>query len=261
MIESSGLIEYCHLTREFIDDDAIPGCAAAATKGATPRRATPGRQLTEDRRMSLAVIGAGLGRNATLSLKVALDRLGFGPCYHMSEVFRHPDHIAIWRAATRGEAVDWEALLSGYHSIVDWPGCTFWRELRTANPDAFVLLSHRDPAAWHKSVLNTIYHPMTMDPPPNAPRFFAHFQAMARELILDSTFDGRLPEFDHAAKVYRAHNDAVRGEVPADRLIDYEVGSGWEPLCNALGVPIPDEPFPRTNTTDEFRSQMGMQRP
>ena len=210
--------------------------------------------------MSLAVIGAGFGRTGTMSLKAALERLGFGPCYHMSEVFQNLDHIPIWRAATRGEPVDWREFLSGYRAIVDWPGCTFWPSILEANPDAKILLSVRDAASWHRSVCNTIYHPMTMPIPEGAPPTFGPFQEMARELIIEHTFDGRILEPEHAMAVFDAHNAAVRRDAPADRLIEYEVGSGWEPLCAALGVAVPEEEYPRTNTTEEYRERLGLPR-
>src|SRR3954463_2967084 len=91
----------------------------------------------------LRVVGAGLGRTGTASLKMALERLLAGPCYHMKEVFEHLDHVPIWHAAIRGEAVDWSSVLDGYLAIVDWPGAACWRSLAAAHPDAVVLLSTR----------------------------------------------------------------------------------------------------------------------
>jgi len=208
--------------------------------------------------MTLQVIGAGFGRTGTRSLKQALEDLGAAPCYHMAEVFAHPEHLPVWLAATRGEPVDWKAFFAGWGATVDWPGCTFWRTLREVYPDAKVLLSWRSPESWHRSVCNTIHHPMTMEPPPDARPGFTGFQQMAGELILERTFDGRILDADYAIAVYEAHNDAVRREVPADLLIDYEMGSGWEPLCAALGVPVPDHAFPKTNTTEQYREHLGL---
>ena len=107
--------------------------------------------------MNLEVIGAGFGRTGTMSLKVALEELGFGPCYHMREVFEHPEHIELWRAAMRGDPVDWERVLGDYRATVDWPGCTFYGELLERNPDAKVILTVRDPQRWYESVRDTIY--------------------------------------------------------------------------------------------------------
>ena len=74
-----------------------------------------------------------------------LEKLGFGPCYHMTEVFAHPEHTSFWLSAWRGEPVDWEGVLGGYGAAVDWPACTFYEELMERHPEAKVLLSVRDP--------------------------------------------------------------------------------------------------------------------
>jgi Sulfotransferase domain len=103
------------------------------------------------------VIGAGFGRTGTASLQSALQELGFGPCYHMYEVFEHPQHADFWEAAWRGETVDWDEVLGSYEATVDWPGCAFYRELMERYPDAKVLLSVRDPEQWYESTRNTVY--------------------------------------------------------------------------------------------------------
>src|SRR5262245_39057269 len=103
----------------------------------------------------MKLIGAGFGRTGTMSLKAALERIGYGPCYHMSEVFEHPEHATLWAAAAKGELSDWSDLLGGYEATTDWPGCTFWRELMDAYPEAKVLLNVRDPERWYTSVENS----------------------------------------------------------------------------------------------------------
>ena len=205
--------------------------------------------------MDLKVIGAGFGRTGTQSLKIALEQLGVGPCYHMLEVFGNTEHIPLWAAATRGETPDWETLFANYHSTVDWPGCAFWRDLAERNPDAKVLLSFRDSDAWYDSFHNTVYQAMTRELPPEPEWIADHFK-MTRELVLEQALGGRPDDRAHAIRCYEEHNEAVRSEVPADRLILHEVGSGWNPLCDGLDLPIPDEPYPRTNSTKEFRDRM-----
>ena len=204
--------------------------------------------------MTLSVIGAGFGRTGTMSLKVALEQLGFGPCYHMREVLAHPEHDAVWHAATRRQAVDWDALFTGYGSAVDWPVAAFWRELAHHYPRARFILSVRDPQAWHASVLETIFAALSSTPDPDDPQACAH-RAMTRELILERTFDGRMGDPAHAMAIYERHNQSVRNTLPADRLLVYETGSGWEPLCAFLDCPVPDEPYPHSNSRDEFRQR------
>ena len=95
----------------------------------------------------LEVIGAGVGRTGTYSLKLALEQLGFGPCHHMEEVLKDPERqIPLWSAAARGTA-DWESALAGYRSAVDWPTAAFWRELAEARPESWDgsgLLAHAE---------------------------------------------------------------------------------------------------------------------
>lgn len=195
--------------------------------------------------MALKVIGAGLGRTGTLSLKLALEQLGFGRCYHMMEVFGAPGHIDLWRRAAEGEAIDFPALFEGFGATVDWPSAEFYAELADLYPEAKVVLTTRDGEAWYRSTQATIF----ADPEfKNAPPGFA---AMAGALI-GSKFDGRLLDQAHCIAVYEAHNAKVRATIPADRLLEYQSGQGWEPLCAFLGVPVPEAPYPKVNSTEEF---------
>jgi hypothetical protein len=207
--------------------------------------------------MKLEIIGAGFGRTGTQSLKLALEALGLGPCYHMIEVFGNVEHIALWAAAARGGGPDWDTLFANYRSTVDWPGCAFWRELAGLNPEAKVLLSYRDSDAWYESFRNTIYQAMTREVPTEPSWLGEHF-AMTRKLVLEQALDGHPEDRAHAIRCYEEHNDAVRREVPADRLVLYEVGAGWAPLCDALDLPIPEGPYPKTNSTKEFRDRMAL---
>jgi len=100
--------------------------------------------------MALQVVGAGLGRTGTSSLKVALEYLGVGRCYHMSEVGGNPAHVGLWIDAANGKP-DWDRLLADYEATLDYPACTFWRELADFYPESKVLLSVRDPASWFES--------------------------------------------------------------------------------------------------------------
>ena len=207
--------------------------------------------------MALDVVGAGFGRTGTLSLKHALERLGFGACYHMLEVARnHPEHRALWSAARRGEPVDWDALFEGYRAAVDWPACDFWRELAAHYPQSKVLLSVRDPDRWYDSVRNTIHLSTSENLASDDPETRAAAEWAQRQLW-DANFGGRMDDRAHVIGVFERHSGKVRAAVPPERLLVYEAGSGWEPLCAFLGVPVPDEPFPHVNTTEEFRERWG----
>ncbi|HEX6289915.1 MAG TPA: sulfotransferase [Herpetosiphonaceae bacterium] len=210
--------------------------------------------------MTIKVIGAGFGRTGTSSLQAALEQLGFGKCYHMREVFAHPEHARIWLAASQGKSVDWDALLAGYQATVDWPGCTFYREMMAHYPDAKVLLSVRDADRWHQSALNTIYGFRRNAPPKwlwwlKSPSWRLH-RRMGDSIIWDGTFGGRFEDKHHAISIFKRHNAEVQRAVPAERLLVYDVKQGWEPLCRFLGVPVPDTPFPHLNDTAEFQRML-----
>ncbi|HEY8156596.1 MAG TPA: sulfotransferase [Myxococcota bacterium] len=208
--------------------------------------------------MTLELIGAGLGRTGTLSLKAALERIGYAPCYHMIEVLAAPERGRHWLEQTRSGSHDWDAIFAGYRATVDWPAAAFWRELAARYPDAKVLLSLRDSDRWYDSVMNTIYQVMTQRPPENAPPIIHEFHAMVYELIFQRTFAGRLEDRAHAKRVFEAHNQAVIDAIPASRLLVYRAGDGWEPICRFLDVPVPDEAFPHLNDTAWYRARTGL---
>ena len=201
----------------------------------------------------IRVVGAGLGRTGTASLKEALERLLGAHCYHMKEVFEHLDHVPLWHAAIRGEDADWSRILSGYAAIVDWPGAACWRSIAAAYPDAIVLLSTRaDAETWYRSAKATILGDVPEDIKEKQPEL-REFGDMVGDMF--AAFDPQWRDHDAAVVAYERHNAAVREEVPAERLVEWQPGDGWEPLARALGVPIPDEPFPHTNTTEEFNAR------
>ena len=214
----------------------------------------------------MKVIGAGLGRTGTASLQSALEELGFGPCYHMYEVFANPGHADFWRAAWRGEPADWDGVLGSYEATVDWPACSLYAELLERNPDAKVLLSVRDPERWYESTRQTIYKigKISTGSPFSRLGFallsrlvFGRFKTgqgpMGDEIIFRGTFDGRFEDKDHAIEVFNRHNQEVQRRVPQEQLLVYEVKEGWGPLCEFLGVEEPAKPFPHLNDAAEMR--------
>ena len=203
--------------------------------------------------MSLQIVGAGVGRTGTLSLKLALEQLLGGPCYHMAEVFSHPDHVAMWHAAALGDPPDWDVLFDGYVAAVDWPASAYWRQLAAAYPDAPVLLStRRDAATWFKSASDTILDHLRGD---EVPEGMEAWSEMVQAMFRTHFGDIRLDDAEAVMAAYERHNAEVRAEAPAERLLDWQPGDGWEPICAALGVPVPDEPFPHVNTTEEFQAR------
>jgi FkbM family methyltransferase len=200
--------------------------------------------------LTLRVIGAGVGRTGTASLKVALQRLLGDPCYHMNEVLGHPDHVPVWHAAIHGEEPDWDTLLAGYASTVDWPAAAFWKPLSEAYPDALVLLSVRESAEEWFCSANATINELMLRPPPTELR---DWHAMASDLLRDRFTP--VPFDESAAKAaYERHNAEVRATVRSQRLLEWRVTDGWDPICERLGVAVPDEPFPHRNRRDEYRA-------
>ena len=202
-------------------------------------------------------------------MKAALERLGFDPCYHMTEVFAHPDHADFWVAAWRGEPADWDEVLGDYEATLDWPACTFYEELMEQHPDAKVLLSVRDPERWYESTRGTIYELTKLIEGSTISRvifglvglvvfggFTGRRSSLANDLIWEGTFDGRFEDKAYAIEVFERHNEEVKRHVPPERLLVYEVKEGWGPLCEFLDVPEPDEPFPRLNDTAQMQRGM-----
>lgn len=199
--------------------------------------------------MTLQVIGVGVGRTGTYSLKLAINELGLGPCHHMEEVLHNmPVQVPLWVAAVNGQP-DWPAIYSGYDSAVDWPTAGFFRELNAAYPSAKFVLTHRNPDNWAASFSETIYKLLAGKA--EAPEEMRAWLDMAEAVIAKTGFPGGLDVADLKA-AFIAHNEAVQAEIPADRLLVYQVKEGWEPLCRFLDKPLPDGPFPRSNDRSEF---------
>lgn len=207
----------------------------------------------------MQIIGAGFGRTGTLSLKHALETLGFGPCYHMIEVFQNPSHISLWHDIAQGKPADWKEIFQGYQATVDWPACEFYKELMEVYPDAKVLLSIRDPERWYESVRETIYQ-LNGTLPFWArwflPKFF-RLGEMTDALIWKGRFLGRFEDKAYALSVFNQHIEEVKRVVPPERLLVFDVREGWEPLCRFLGVPVPEgKEFPRLNDKAEMQRRM-----
>ena len=201
--------------------------------------------------MGLRVIGAGYGRTGTASLKLALEKIGLGPCHHMSEVLPNPDRVALWTRIGAGEAENdpslWDRAFEGYNATVDWPSCTHWRALMDYYPDAKVILSRRDAGKWFTSVNETILNPDT-----NAPVADSPMGPMLSGNIW-RLFDGRMDDREHMMACFERHCAEVIEGVPADRLLVFEAKQGYAPLCDFLGVDEPDEAYPHVNSMEETK--------
>ena len=214
--------------------------------------------------MTLKVIGVGFGRTGTLSLKIALERLGLGPCQHWVELTRHPSLARRWVDALRNlhnaRPVDWDIVFQGYKSTVDWPGCSFASELKQAYPDAKIILTTRDPDSWYESVSQTLlplYQSLPtwlclLLPPLGALRYLASEIIWAENGVFEGQFEDRVK----AIEVFEAHNQKVREAFPPNDVLVFDVSDGYGPLCDFLGLTAPDTAFPHVNDCASIQRQV-----
>lgn len=212
--------------------------------------------------MSLQVIGSGVGRTGTFSLKLALEELGFNKCYHMYELFQNPSGIKYFQQAERGEDVNWDELFAGYKSAVDYPVARYYKQIMKYYPDAKIIQTVRDPEAWYKSISNTIFK---VSRPSIRKRLNMilkfPFSSEIRQRLPIYIFNGKMVESEFGKdlndkegiiKRFNQRNAEVVAIVPKERLLIFDAKEGWEPLCKFLNVHVPDKPFPKTNSTEEF---------
>ena len=204
---------------------------------------------------SMKVFGTGFGRTGTMSLKIALEKLGMGPCYHMKEIALRPSHIKIWYDISCGDPPNWKRLFNGFNSAVDFPVSLFYEELITQFPDAKFILTLRDFDTWYTSTANTIFKVPTLLPDwfkriMYPIRLFIELQV---NLIWIGLFKNNFSDRESARVVYYDHIERVKKTIPADRLLLYHVNEGWRPLCEFLNVDVPENiPFPKVNDTAEM---------
>ena len=220
--------------------------------------------------MSIGIIGTGLSRTGTTTIRRVIEELGFGPCYNSSELFTHPRGIDFWESIEQGKTVDFDAFFSNYDAIVGYPGYIFAKELLDEYPDAKVILSLRDPEEWYDDIADTVFQAG----PSHATQTYAaaakadkeldpyladcikRIHAMQIRILEDSYFEGRFIEKEYAVKRYIQWNEDVKNTYDSDRLLVYAVTEGWEPVCDFLGVPVPEgKPFPHLNHPEVFHGR------
>ncbi|SDH56180.1 Sulfotransferase family protein [Sinosporangium album] len=219
------------------------------------------------------VIGAGFPRTGTTSMKAALERLGFSPCYHMIEVLTHPDHVDRWLDVAAGKIAtreDWDRVWTGgYQATQDWPASHYWRELAEVYPEAKVVLTVRDPQAWYRSMRMLVSATNHSDSPEGLPepirQAFSSMDRLRPSLnTIGQTYFGPewhfgedMKDAELAVAAFHRHVATVRDSIPAERLLVFDVREGWEPLCAFLGVDVPaEEPFPHLNDAESMRQAL-----
>lgn len=201
--------------------------------------------------MPLKLIGAAFPRTGTMSLKKALEDIGFGKCYHMHELFLNPDHIPIWQTAGSGETPDWSKIFKNYSAALDTPACLYWHELHLAFPEAKIILLKRDPMEWYESLYETAYQVITGPGGDNDPAL-----KLVRRDFFDVFMQGKFSDQAFAISIYQQYCENVINKFSKDQLLIYHISDGWLPLCKFIGYKIPDFDFPFKNTRADFRARM-----
>jgi hypothetical protein len=215
----------------------------------------------------MKMIGVGFGRTGTMSLKAALERLGADPCFHMIDLIigeNKERDLPYWVKIADGEPVDWHEVFEPWQATVDWPAASRWREIVDAFPDVPVLLNVRDFDGFYKSCENTILavkeaaQAGELSQDANREQPAPELWGAIEKLIWQGDFQGRFKDKEWVRGMYYDRIETIKREVSSDRLVYWELGDGWEPLADALGVAAPDEPFPHLHDTNEFRTEFGL---
>jgi hypothetical protein len=213
----------------------------------------------------MKVIGAGMPRTGTLTQKTALEMLGFGPCYHMVDVLADLEQASLWERALDGDG-PWQQIFDGFSATVDWPGGYFYRELADFYPEAKVVLSVRDPAAWERSMRQTVWsvrHGESLIRLLSSAQGcvnpqWAGFLNMIDRLLWEGkgTFAGGNDSSERMIETMARHQQQVENAIPTERLLVWDVAEGWGPLCDFLEVPVPEDSFPHVNDRKEFLNRI-----
>ncbi|MBP9192146.1 MAG: sulfotransferase family protein [Ignavibacteria bacterium] len=212
--------------------------------------------------MALKIIGSGLGRTGTYSLKLALEILGFGKCYHMTELFQNPSGVKYFTDAENDMIVEWDKLFHGFNSAVDYPVARYFKKIFSYYSHAKVIHTVRDPEDWYKSATATIFpagNPFSWKILKLAVHLPFSVQAIKRIPVLMYSrklshleFGNDLKDKEKVISEFNFHTEDVIRTIPKEKLLVFDVRSGWLPLCGFLGVPVPDVPFPVSNSREEF---------
>ena len=217
--------------------------------------------------MSIKIIGAGLPRTGTNTLKESLERLGYTKTYHMKELLVHPENLHYWLALKNTSATNWDDLYKGFQATVDFPGYPWYKEHMKRYPDANVILTVRPFEDWYASIYSTIWQagPQTISQKLKMmskllfnPRLRSVIKCVkfAKATIFGAHLQGKFADKAFAETIFNKHIEDVKAYVPAEKLLVYNVSEGWGPLCKFLGKPVPTDPLPHLNKKENFKGML-----
>ncbi|MCJ1317730.1 hypothetical protein MMC15_003057 [Xylographa vitiligo] len=201
------------------------------------------------------------------AMQAALNILGYN-CYHSSVFFSNIRDCDMWNDAMdakylgqgpRFTRTEWDQLLGSYSAVsADPPAVAFAEDLVAAYPDAKVILVEREIESWYQSfdanIIAAQWSPLIsfvseLDPWLLRPVRRCH-RRWATGWMASA---GKAEMREKARRAYRDHYALVRRVTPKDRLLEYKFSDGWGPLCEFLGKPVPDAPFPRVNDSEALQ--------
>ncbi|CAN5195076.1 sulfotransferase family protein [soil metagenome] len=217
--------------------------------------------------MSIKIIGAGLPRTGTNTLKASLEKLGYSKTYHMKELLDHPENLHYWLTLQKTGSTNWDELYNGYQATVDFPAYPWYKEHMNRYPEAKVILTVRPFEKWYTSLHSTIWQagPQTIGQKlsmisklmfNSRLRSVIKCVKFAKSSIFEKHLQGKFADKTFAEEVFNKHIEDVEASVPADKLLVYDVRDGWEPLCRFLNVPQPSEPLPHLNKKENFKEML-----
>lgn len=217
--------------------------------------------------MAIKIIGAGLPRTGTNTLKASLEMLGYAKTYHMKELLVHPENLHYWETLRDTGTTNWDELYDGYQATVDFPCCPWYKEHMKRYPDAKVILTIRPFEAWYTSVYSTIWKagPQTLGEKMAmmskllfSPRLRTVIKCVkfAKSSIFGMLMKGAFEDKAASETLYNQYIEEVKTYVPAEKLLVFDVSEGWGPLCKFLGVPEPKEALPHLNKKENFKTML-----
>lgn len=217
--------------------------------------------------MSIKIIGAGLPRTGTNTLKASLEKLGYSKTYHMKELLAHPENLHYWLTLKETGTTNWDELYNGYQATVDFPAYPWYKEHMKRYPEAKVILTVRPFEKWYTSLHGTIWQagPQTLGQKlsmiskllfNSRLRSVIKCVKFAKSSIFEKHLQGKFADKGFAEEIFNKHTEDVKASVPSDKLLVYDVRDGWEPLCSFLNVPEPSEPLPHLNKKENFKEML-----
>ncbi|EFQ34495.1 hypothetical protein CGRA01v4_13863 [Colletotrichum graminicola] len=225
--------------------------------------------MAETTRSGPQVLSLGMTRTGSASITQALTILGYKNVHHGIQAIGNPKDWEVFSRACdaffptlptyNGQPFgrsDWDQVFGQCEGVTDMASF-FAVPLAHAYPDAKVVLVERDIESWYASMEEAIFGTTWGWRADLIIDVFGRLMGLTGGLtirkIMLGYYEARSAD-EMRAKArdrYRRHYAEVRAAITGNRLLNYDLTEGWEPLCAFLGKPVPDVPFPQANKRKE----------